>query len=226
MTAKQGFTPEEQLLKLIGKGDETETAKFSRRSHPFRGWGKKLFLNFGSLKGLWHSLAKGISRLLTRLGNRLREPNLKALNKIFFVLSVVLLGYSVVGFVFGRPDIKKVYEKSRLMKWKQSEQGVISEARPFLHYLEVVRRRNIFTPIVLKEAEKPEVKKKRLQEMVKDLSLVGISWDKEPVVMIEDKKAKKTYFLRKGQKINKFKIEDILKDKVILSFGGEKIELI
>ncbi|MBU3934289.1 MAG: hypothetical protein KKH11_06470, partial [Candidatus Omnitrophica bacterium] len=193
MTAKQGFTPEEQLLKLMEKGDEDETAKFSRRSHPFRGWRRKLFLNFGSLKGLWRSLVKGISRLLTRLGNGLREPNLKALNKIFFILSVILLGYSVAGFVFGRPDIKKVYEKSRLMKWKQSEQGVISEARPFLHYLEVVRRRNIFSPVVLKEAEKPEIKKKRLQEMAKDLSLVGISWDdKEPVAMIEDKKEKKT----------------------------------
>ena len=218
MTAKQGFTPEEQLLKLMKKGDEAENTKFSRRRKPF--------LNFGNLKGLRYSLTKGIGRLLTRLSNGLREPNLKALNKIFFILSVVLLGYSVAGFVFGRPDIKEVYEKSRLMEWKQSGQEAISDVRPFLHYLEVVRRRNIFSPIVLKEAEKPEVKKKRLQEMVKDLSLVGISWDKEPVAMIEDKKAKKTYFLKKGQKINKFKIEDILKDRVILSFGGEKIELI
>ncbi len=217
MTAKQGFTPEEQLLKLMKKGDEAENTKFSRRRKPF--------LNFGNLKGLRYSLTKGIGRLLTRLSNGLREPNLKALNKIFFILSVVLLGYSVAGFVFGRPDIKEVYEKSRLMEWKQSGQEAISDVRPFLHYLEVVRRRNIFSPIVLKEAEKPEAKKKRLQEMVKDLSLVGISWDKEPVAMIEDKKAKKTYFLKKGQKINKFKIEDILKDRVILRFGGEKIEL-
>lgn len=216
--AKQGFTPEEQLLKLIEKGDGAETAKFRRR--------RKLFLNFGSLKGLWRSLAKGISRPLTRLNNGLREPNLKAVNKIFFVLSAILLGYSVVSFVFGRPDIKKVYEKSRLMKWKQSEQKAISEVRPFLHYLEVVNRRNIFSPIALKEVKKTEAKKKQLQEMVKDLSLVGISWGKEPIAMIEDNKTKKTYFLKKGMRINRFKIEDILKDRVILSFEGEEIELI
>lgn len=216
--AKQGFTPEEQLLKLIEKGDEAETAKFRLR--------RKLLLNLGNLKGLWRSLTKGISRLLTRLSNGLKEPNLKVLNKIFFILSAILLSYSVAGFVFGRPDIKEVYKKSRLIKWKQSEQEAVSEVRPFLHYLGMVNRRNIFSPIALKETKKPEVKKKQLQEMVKDLSLVGISWGKEPVAMIEDKKAKKTYFLKKGMRINKFKIEDILKDRVILSFEGEKIELI
>jgi len=216
MTAKQEFTPEEQLLKLMEKGDEAKTTKFRHR--------KESILSLGGLKGLRRFLIKSISRFLTKLGNGLREPNLKALNKIFFILSMVLLGCSVAGFVFGRPDVKKVYEKSRLMKWKQSGQEAISDVRPFLHYLEVVRRRNIFSPIVLKQAEKPEVKKKRLQEMVKDLSLVGISWDKEPVAMIEDKKEKTTYFLKKGQTINKLKIEDILKDRVILSFEEEKIE--
>lgn len=216
--AKQGFTPEEQLLKLIEKGSEAETTGFRRR--------RKLFLSFSSLKGLWRSLTKGISRPLTRLSNGLKEPNIKAVNKIFFILSAILLGYSIVGFVFGRPDIKRVYEKSRLIKWKQSEQKVVSEVRPFLHYLEMVNRRNIFSPVSLKEATKTEAKKKQLQEMVKDLSLVGISWGKEPIAMIEDIKAKKTYFLKKGMRINEFNIEDILEDRVILSFEGEKIELI
>ncbi len=217
MMAKQGFTPEEQLLRLIDKGDEV--AKFRQK--------KKLFLNFSGLKGFWRFLTKGISRPLTRLIKGLRDPNLKTLNRVFFVLSVVLLGYAVVAFVFGRPDIKAVYEKSRLMKWRQSEQKEVSEARPFLHYFEMVNRRNIFSPIALKETKSnKEVKKKQLQEMIGELDLVGISWSKDPVAMIEDSKTKKTYFLKKGMKINKFKIEDILKDRVILSFEGGEIELI
>jgi len=218
MMAKQGFTPEEQLLKLIEKGDEAETTKF--------GWRRKQFFNFGNLKGLWRFLTKSISRAVAKLSKGIREPNLKALNKIFFILSMILLGCSIVGFVFGRPNIKEVYEKSQLIEWKQSGKDVVSEARPFLHYLEMVNRRNIFSPIVLKETKKTEVKKEKLQEMVSELSLVGISWGKEPVAMIEDSVGKKTYFLKKGMRINKFKIEDILKDRVILSFDGEKIELI
>jgi len=43
--------------------------------------------------------------------------------------------------------------------------------------------------------------------------------------MIEDKTEKKTYFLKKGDKIKEFEIEDILENKVILNFKGKKIEL-
>lgn len=216
--ARQRPTPEEELLNLIEKGDDAGAAGFKRK----RGF----FLSLSGLKSSWLSLGSGISRGLSGFKSGLREPNLKVLNKVFLVISLVLLTYSIMDFVFSRPDIEEVYRKSRLVKEREPLRKPAEELRPFLHYLEVVRRRNIFSPVVLKEAEKPEVKKKRLQEMAKDLSLVGISWDKEPVAMIEDKKEKKTYFLKKGQKINKLKIEDILKDRVILSFGGEKIELI
>jgi hypothetical protein len=43
--------------------------------------------------------------------------------------------------------------------------------------------------------------------------------------MIEDQDAKKTYFLNQGDKIREFKVESILKNKVILSYGGKKIDL-
>ena len=215
--AKQGPTPEEQLLKLIEKGDEAGTARFRRR--------RKLFLNFGGLRNLWRSLIKTINRPLIRLSRGLREPNLKVVNKAFLTLSVILLGYSIVGFVFGRPDIRKVREKSLLIKEEQPAGEALFLPRPFLHYLEMVRRRNIFSPIALKEDEKPEVKEKKLLEMSANLSLVGISLDREPVAMIEDKKAKKTYFLKVGDTVNKFKVDTIFSDRVILSYQGDKIEL-
>jgi type II secretory pathway component PulC len=44
-------------------------------------------------------------------------------------------------------------------------------------------------------------------------------------VMIEDKKASNTYFLKTGDTINKMKIEEILKDRVILNYAGQRIEL-
>ena len=215
--AKQGPTPEEQLLKLIEKGDEAGTARFKRR--------RKLFLNFGGLRNLWRSLIKAINQPLIRLRKGLREPNLKAVNKFFLILSVILLGYSIVGFVFGRPDIRKVREKSRLIKEEQSVDKDLFPPRPFLHYLEMVRRRNIFSPVTLKEGEKPEVKEKKLLAMAANLKLVGISLEKEPVAMIEDIKAKKTYFLKAGDTINKFKVDTISNDRVILNYRGDKIEL-
>lgn len=217
--ARQRPTPEEELLNLIEKGEDAGAAGFKRK----RGF----FLSLSSLKNSWLFLGRRIGHGLAGFKSGLREPNLKVLNKVFLVISMGLLTYSIMDFVFRRPDIEEVYRKSRLVKKREPLRKPAEEPRPFLHYLEVVRRRNIFSPIRLKEAEKPEVKKKRVQEMAKDLSLVGISWDdKEPVAMIEDKKEKKTYFLKKGGMINKLKIENILKDRVILSFGGEKVELI
>jgi hypothetical protein len=213
--AEQRSTPEEKLLKLIEKEDGNKTVIFKRKRNIFF-----IFSNF------WFSLKKITGLRVGRLKGGIREPNLKVLNKFLFVISILLLGYSVMDFAFNRPDIKDAHEKSRHVREDGETGKLVSETRPFLHYLEMVRRRNIFSPIALKQVEKPEVKKKQLQEMASDLGLVGISLDEEPMAMIEDKKKEKTFFLKKGDKIGVFEIEDILENKVILSFEGKKIELI
>ncbi len=216
--AKRRLTPEEQILDLIEKGGKPEGAtRFKRK--------RKFSLGFSFLKNQWLSLAKGIKEGFARIKTGLSEPNLKLLGKVFLVISIILLCYSIVEFVFGRPDIKGIYGRRRTIKEKEPEETTVLQARPFLHYLEMARRRNIFSPIVLKEAPKPEDKRKQVQKMAEDLNLVGISWGKEPVAMIEDKTAKKTYFLKKGDMINKFKIDDISEDKAILSYEKQKVEL-
>lgn len=215
--AEQRFTPEEQLLNLIEKGGEPETVKFKRK--------RKFLFGLGNLKLRLFSLRKGMLHSLARLKSGVKEPNLKVLNKVFLVISLILLSYSIVEFVFVRSDIEAVFKKAKRPIKKEAEEKPLLEPRPFLHHLEMVRRRDIFSPIRLKEAEKPEVKKKQLQEMAKDLSLVGISWGEEPLAMVEDKKANKTHFLKKGDMLDNLKVEDVLKDRVILSFMGETMEL-
>lgn len=214
---KQKLTPEEQLLKLIEKGSEPETAKGERE--------KKFFFGSRWLKGLKYSLGNGINRLLIRLKGGLKEPDLKILNKIFLALAGGLLIYSITGFIFDRPDVKKFYRKIQPVKEKPFLPKLTVKDRPFLHYLEMVRRRNIFSPIMLKEIEKPEIENKQLLEIAAVLRLVGISWGREPIAMIENKNEKKTYFLKKGDSITQFKVKDILEDRVILDYNGELIEL-
>ena len=66
----------------------------------------------------------------------------------------------------------------------------------------------------------------RASEATKNLALVGISWSNDPDVMIEDTKDNRTFFLKKGQLIdNQIKVEAIFKDHVVLSYGGEEVEL-
>ncbi|MEA3328714.1 MAG: hypothetical protein U9Q08_03155 [Candidatus Omnitrophota bacterium] len=214
--AKKRPTPEEQLLDLIEKGERAgSTAGLKRKKTVFP---KRLLL----------SLNSGVIRAAKKLTAGLKKSDIKTANRIFLIIALGLIAYSITDFMFRRPDLAAVYDKARqaVKKADKTEIKMLVEQLPFLHYFEMVRRRNIFSPVVVKKpAPKPEVKKVTLVELAKDLNLVGISWGKEPVAMIEDKAVEKTYFLKKGSSINQFKIDDILKDKIILSFEDETLEL-
>ena len=64
-----------------------------------------------------------------------------------------------------------------------------------------------------------------LSKEISHLKLVGISWSNNPDAMVEDTKALKTFFIKRGDMIGKFRVEAIFKDKIILSFEGEEVEL-
>lgn len=63
------------------------------------------------------------------------------------------------------------------------------------------------------------------EEIVKDLTLMGIITGDSDQAIIEDKKAEKTHFLYKGDTFGEFKVHDIKGSSVILDYKGEKIEL-
>ena len=57
------------------------------------------------------------------------------------------------------------------------------------------------------------------------LRLAGISWSDDPDAMIEDTRTKRTLFVKRGGMIGKIKVQAIFKDKVVLFYDGEEIEL-
>jgi len=216
--ADKGPSPEEQLLNLIEKEGGAKAKKPKKKSL-FAPSGRlgKLLAPFGWVS---HALKKAKTRATS-------EPSLEVVNKVFIILCSILICYSVVDFVFNRKDIKKFYDTISGVKHVREEGREIVALRPFLHYLAIVQRRNIFSPIeIVKEVDEAEEKKKTLQDLLSDLILVGIAWGKEPQAMIESKEQEQTYFLNKGEMINSLKVERILRNKVILSYEGQKGELI
>ena len=211
-------TPEEQLLNLIEKGGGgPEAVKFKQ---------KRRFSVLLIFKKPVLFCKRGLSGIIAGLKSGLRDPNLKFLNKGLLVIAAVLLVFLIADFIFRQLDIEVFYDRASVKKRRILLEEIKGEARPFLHYLEMVQRREIFSPVRLKKVEEePVIKKADLSELAKDLSLVGIAWSRKPQAMVEDKKAGRTYFLRAGESINEFKIEDVLKDKIILSYKGETIEL-
>lgn len=63
------------------------------------------------------------------------------------------------------------------------------------------------------------------EDILKDLTLLGIITGEDNQAIIEDKKTKKTQFLYKGDSIGDLKVIDIKDSEVMLDYNGERIEL-
>jgi hypothetical protein len=59
----------------------------------------------------------------------------------------------------------------------------------------------------------------------KEISLVGIILGEDPQAIIEDKRTQKIFYVKKGQFIEEFKLEDIEFGKAILSYKDRKFEI-
>ncbi|MDD5645196.1 MAG: hypothetical protein PHO00_07120 [bacterium] len=218
--AKRRPTPEEQLLDIIEKGDNFAGGKIGkRRLTPF---------GFSGAKGFIYALRIKSRTFFAAVSKTVKEPNLKLINGLLLVLICIIFGFSLFDFLVRSPRIEDFLHDMQAGAFdKASGGGESAQGRPFLHYLEMVRRRNIFNPLEIKRFQKEEKQPVvNVREMVSDLALVGISWDRDnPVAMIEDKKNQKTYFLKKGDTFADFRVEEIFPDRVIVKSGLTKIEM-
>jgi type II secretory pathway component PulC len=101
-------------------------------------------------------------------------------------------------------------------------QSKIEDYKPLKVYIEEVKKRDIFRPVQAAGT----VAKFSLQGLTKDLVLSGIYQGKYPEAIIEDKTTKKVYFLKEGDEVKGLKVKSILKDRVILQYGEEEVELL
>ncbi len=210
--AEARVTPEKELLKLIEGSKANSGAQAQIQAEAFK---RKVgsFLSFGALSGR-------ISFLKDRLKDSFKagrfDLDIKALNKILKAGIFILAFYFIANFLFSLSNSKKILnleikiEKGAL-PLSFSE---VSPLKPLSHYLEKAKSKNIFSmasrispkEIVAKQA------RSRISELSQDLKLVGISWSDNPDIIIEDKKVKQAYFLKKGQKVNELLIKDVFKD--------------
>lgn len=193
--------PEEKLLKLI-RGDRNPSAKADSMPDvsPVKKYGLKLFsLNFSKLT---------FDRTI----------------KVFFLLSFLWLIYS-----FMQPF--RVFDKAKLPKTakeivsdkKQAAAWPKEQTKPYSFYLEGIKGRKIFSSAPAEDTQKSIGTASA--DLIKDINLVGIISGEEPQAVIEDKKAQKTYYLKKGQYIGELQLEDILEGKIILNYNRQSYEL-
>jgi len=222
MAQEKPLTPEKQLLNII----EKPMAQSSLHAATIKYHGLSLF-SLNALKGRFAFLRE---RFFKRKG--LRQLDIKTLNYILEFCAIILTVYFTFDLSHSIINLKKdlVFNIRKDIVTQGAVSQIISPLKAASYYLEKARERDIFKM----EAKKPISEagvptrgpSRAIIEATQYLRLVGISWSNDPDVMIEDTKNQRTLFLKKGQTIdNTIKIQGVSKDKVILSYKGEEIEL-
>lgn len=232
MEQPKELTPEQQLLKLIEeKEDKGAAAKAPVKSSLNVAVAKRQTQSLFSLDAFKGRFAffkskvkeggfktKGAYEINLRLAN----AGLRLCAGILAVYLMFSIPYSIMHSKDALNLGLKLNQNSRSAG---SQMNSLLKANPY--YLEKARGRNIFRIRMTKGDEKVgKTPFSTISEATKNLRLVGISWSDDPDVMIEDTNTKSTFFLKKGQTIdNTIKIEAVYKDRVVLSYSGEEIEL-
>jgi hypothetical protein len=99
------------------------------------------------------------------------------------------------------------------------------QSTSFDDYQKLINNKAIFAPPVTDTKKAAPVGESSLQEMAKDLKLVGIIPGDTPQAIIEDKKNNQTLFLREGEMINNMEVKAISTGRVVLAYGEETITL-
>ena len=207
---QRDISPEERLLALIkGKHKkplaETESPTDSKVPRPERS-----------------------RRELSIFKNKIFEPAvLRSFNKYLAAGLIILIVYFIFDSSFVRP-----YRNVQAVISQPSDSGPVRQAKgqptlemkDYSHYSKEISGKKIFGPSSPEEERTPQTGKD-LDDISKNLNLVGIVAGENPQAIIEDRKNQKTYYLNEKQTFNGFIVEDISEGKVVLDYGGKKVSL-
>lgn len=188
------------------------------------GLAKYGFFNFLSFSAAGTGLANS---LLKFFKGGYKQINIRVVNAALF-LGVVLLAVYLVNNVSGSFGASNKLDLKVPAAGKVSDklEDNLARTRDLGYYTDKIKQRDIFRmgPKMKLDAA-PEIISSKVAEATKDLKLVGISWSDNPDAIIEDTKGSRTYFVKKGDMIGEIKVDSISREKVMLRYEEEMIEL-
>ena len=213
------LTPEEKLLRII------ESPQGASRSVPSR----RSLQDYKFFFKSWQEKYKGAAG--EKIGKFL---NLKAVNVILAGIATAATIFLVVDFVIGMPRSLMVMSLEAAAKKKDVGNLTIEGLEPLTIYLQEIKQRNVFALTAALQsaagagagaAAQTTSSPTEKPSFTSTLKVVGILWSDTPQAIIEDSKENKTYLLNRGSKIKEARVKEILKDRVILSYDNQEIEL-
>ncbi len=202
------LTPEEKLLRIIESPPEAVRGMMRTRRMP--------------------DLKFDLKLLKEKYGEKLKAfLNLKAASVVLVFLSGIATMYLGLDFWLGLPRLTNVVRLEMLAKKMEVGDMTLGQLDPLSMYLQEITQRNIFSlPETIEQAGAKNVEPKvALKSLIDGLKVVGIIWSDAPQAIVEDSKDGKTHLLNRGSKIKDARVKDILKDRVILSYDSQEVEL-
>ena len=153
------------------------------------------------------------------------------MKKVVVSMAVVSLLYLVYSMRFMDKDrafASLLTRKASFAAASIEHKGVrLKQEKDYLAFLKKVEEKNIFSLPRIKEAKgRPKVERSQLEQVVKNLRLVGILKNDSLKAIIEDTAKNNTFFLAEGDSfLDDIRIEKIGKDRVIVYYKGERFEL-
>ncbi len=164
--------------------------------------------------------------------------NLTVVNRGLVLVLAALAAFMFYYLMNNRLTMVGLMSSIAQVKLDDVSPQAIEAFQPVDYYLNQVRTRDVFNPFTVK-VEKPVIveeappppppppPKPKLNDMAKGLKVVGIALGTMPKAMVKDDLKQEVYFLKEGDVIGTtgIAIKSISKDKVIIHFGEEEMEL-
>jgi len=155
----------------------------------------------------------------------LQSLDLKLVTKVLMGVLAFLILWTALE-IFQRPGLLKVTGGVLEEGYQIGSTKPVDIFKPLAFYVQQAKSRDLFQPVV--SAKRGKSGGPVASGITKDLALAGIYQGEGQnfEAIIEDKSIQKTYFLKIGDQINGMTIKAILKDRVILQYGKEEMELL
>jgi hypothetical protein len=156
---------------------------------------------------------------------------LASVNKILGALLLILLLLLGLELYFPGNPVADLESGLKQAPVRAEPKREIATLEPLETYEELIGRREIFRPtgpVAGVTPDRPEEKKaSRLEELIKDFELTGISQGASPRAVLRSRKDGTVFFLTPGAEIGQTGIvlKEIRERTIVLSYKGEEAEL-
>jgi len=209
------FSPEEKLLNLIKKKKKTDPAPVQKTTKPEGPVPEKIEVPV-------KEKAVRIPQPGLSLGNIANLENIKRLNTVLFAMLILIILYIFIAIFFiptKEITVTGIDEKRHARSVDEIE------VRPYSYYSRGMGSKKVFRPTITQEQTKKFKPEILSEEIIGNLTLLGIVTGEMPQAIIEDKKLKKNFFLKEGQSAGGVLLKKIDDGSVTVVYRGEEFNL-